>query len=292
MTELAKKSQLGSIIDLFSEHNVPVILLKGAAFTEVLYSSQAPRTSNDLDILIKNSDWSKAVSLIKSLMNYTEKSQPDVFGDLYELSFMPKEKVGSALDLHLALTNPVLFNINEEQLWEQSVEHPSFNNERVRMLSAEHALIHQAVHAYSDMDFSKYNLIDSHELIRVQQPDIKKTIEISKEWGANIALFTLLQNCNQIMESNIKIDNKSKNNSASYKKTDLLKQIKPNPIIYKIMGKLIKSRFSQPIGNTKPLRYRANQILGQYIFTGSVVRLLTLQWLFIKSKLIGTKKVN
>lgn len=272
VTELAKKQQLYKIIEILSADSIPLILLKGAAFSEVLYSSGAPRTSNDLDILIKKEHWHKAVSAIKTVMNYTEKAQPDVFGDLYELSFVPKGKMGAALDLHVSLIHPLLFNINEEQLWDNSVEHPSCNNKLVRMLSPEHALIHQALHAYKDMDFGKYNLIDSHAIISALKPDIEKTIAIAKNWGASIPLYVLMTNCSEIMCSNIN--------------SDFLKQVKPNFITRYSMGKLLASRFTQPRENRKPLRYRINQILGQFVFTGSVIRPLSLQWLFVKSLLI------
>ena len=275
VTELASKKQLNNIISALSEDNIPLILLKGAAFADVLYSSQAPRPSNDLDILIQKQHWHKAVSLIKTLMKYTEKAQPDVFGDLYELSFIPKGKIGAVVDLHASLIHPLLFNIDDAQLWGNSVEHPSFNNQLVRVLSPEHALIHQAVHAYKDMDFCKYNLVDSNEIINAQQADIKQTIVIAKQWGVSTALFILLKNCAEIMGTNIE----NKNNSES----DLLQQIKPNIIMYKIMVKLLKSRFTQPIANTKPLRYRVNQIIAQFVFSGSVLRPLALQWLYVKS---------
>ena len=73
--------------------------------------------------------------------------------------------------------------------------------------------------------------------------------------------------------------------TENYIDSDLLKQIAPSPVIYKVMVKLLKSRFTQPIANKKPLRYRVNQILGQFVFSGSVVRPLALQWLYVKSKL-------
>ncbi len=275
VTELAKKQQLTKIITILSEHKIPLILLKGAAFASVLYSVQAPRTSNDLDILIQKKYWKKAVLTIKTIMDYTEKAQPDVFGDLYELSFIPKSNVGAALDLHVSLIHPILFNISEEQLWSSSVEHPVFTSELVRILSPEHALIHQALHAYKDMNFGKYNLVDSHELIMAQAANIEKTIEIAKSWGATVPLFTLLKNCIEIMNSNI---NKS-----------LLKRISPNVITCQVVKKLLKSRFNQPIDNKKSLRYRQNQILGQFFFTASIVKPLALQWLFIRTLIRNDK---
>jgi hypothetical protein len=137
------------------------------------------------------------------------------------------------------------------------------------MLSPEHALIHQALHAYKDMDFSKYNLVDSHEIISVKKPDITNAIKIAKEWGASIPLFCLLKNCTELMGADI---NKS-----------VLARIKPNTISYYIMVQLIKSEFTQAMGSKKSFRYRVNQVIGQFIFSGSFIRPFKLQWLFIKT---------
>ena len=161
---------------------------------------------------------------------------------------------------------------------------PNFNNKLVRMLSPEHALIHQALHAYKDMDFSKYNLVDSHEIICTQKPDIQKTITIAKEWGANGALFVLLKNCIEIMGTELDSD------GDLLKQMPPLEKITPNPIIYKFMVKLLKSRFTQPIRNKKPLRYRVNQLLAQFVFSGSAVRSLALQWFYVKSRFAMANK--
>jgi hypothetical protein len=146
------------------------------------------------------------------------------------------------------------------------------------MLSPEHALIHQALHAYKDMDFSKYNLVDSHEIISVKKPDITKTIVIAKEWGATIPLFSLLKNCVEVMDTDIK--------------SSTLKQIKPNAISYYFMVKLVKSQFTQPTDYKKKFRYRINQILGQFVFSGSVIRPLALQWLYVRSLILSSNKAS
>lgn len=271
ITELARKKQLKDIVVTLAQHNIPIIVLKGAAFAGTLYSSDAPRTSNDLDILIQEQHWEQAVKTIKGLMNYTQKPQPDVFGDLYELSFLPNSAIGAALDLHSSLIHPLLFSINEQQLWQSSVVHPEFNNELVRILSAEHNLIHQAIHAYKDMNFAKYNLVDSVGIIRKQTPNLPKTIETAREWGAGTALFVLLKNCVDIMNADIH--------------EDLVEQVRPSLVIQRLLRRLLRSDFTQPLPTIKPLRYRLNQIVGQFVFTSSVKRPLSLQWLFVMSLL-------
>ena len=165
ITELGKKDQLNRVLKQFSSNNIAVILLKGSAFSGVLYTNESPRSSSDIDILVKEQDWEQAKNCLRSLMKQENKAIDGVFADLYEVTFKPTNNSGAVVDLHKALVNPILFNINEDDLWKNSVEHPSYNNNRVRMLMPEHALIHQALHAYKDMDFAKYNLVDSYEII-------------------------------------------------------------------------------------------------------------------------------
>jgi hypothetical protein len=271
VTELAKQQQLSIIVKALSTANIPIILLKGAAFANVLYSHEAPRTSNDLDILIKKQDWHQAISAIKTVMDYSEKSQPDVLGDLYEISFIPKSKVGAALDLHSELIHPYLFNIDEQALWQSSLVHPTLNNEQVRILSPEHALIHQALHAFTDMDFAKYNLLDSHEIISELKPNVAKTITIAKEWGACTPLYVLLTNCKKIMDSEIS--------------KDILNQAQPCIFTLLSVKKCLASPFAQHLGGRKLVRYRLIQITSQFIFTGSLLRPLRFQWLFLTTYL-------
>lgn len=276
VTELAKLQQLSQLIELLTTNNISVMLLKGVAFNHSLYSNDAPRTSTDIDILIKKSDWPQAVSLISNVMDYCEKDRPDILGDLYELSFKPKEKIGAALDLHSSLTYPKLFTINERGLWQASTMHPYFNNEKVRMLSPEHALAHQALHAYKDMNFCKYNLVDSHELISQQPINIDRALKIAKGWGTQVALHQLLKNCQQIMGSEIA--------------PEVIEQAKPSYIRELLTNKLLNSRFTQPFGNKKPVKYRMNQLLSQFVFTSSIARPLSFQWLFVKALIKKDKK--
>ena len=268
ITELAKAKQLKQILEILGTHNIPVILLKGVAFSKLLYTSGAPRTSNDIDLLVKKEHWQQAMAAIGTIMVYAQKIMPDVLGDGYEVSFKPLSKVGNALDLHMALTHPGLFNITEQALWQNSVAHPYFENPNVRTLSPEQSLIHQAIHAYTDMNFCKYNLVDSHEIINTLKPDIALTIKIAKDWGATVSVYYLLKNCVDIMGS--KIDAR------------LLHSIQPPRLRMYAADKLLASKFAQPTATSKPIRYRINQLLAHFVFSGSIKNASNFQWMFVK----------
>jgi hypothetical protein len=269
ITELAKAKQLKQILEVLSAQAIPVILLKGVAFNSLLYTSDAPRTSNDIDLLVKKEHWQQAVAAVKTIMDPLIKDNKEVFDDLYESSFVPKSQIGAALDLHMSLIHPGLFTIEQKALWRNSVVHPSFSDANVRMLSAEHALIHQAIHAFKDMNFCKYNLLDSHEIINSLKPDLTLTVKIAKAWGASVACYYLLQNCADIMGN--KVDEQ------------LLSNVQPSWFRQYMAGKLLASKFAQPTGTAKPMGYRLNQVLSQFVFTGSFLRTLKFQWLFLTS---------
>ena len=130
ITELAKTNQLNSIIQHFATQNIPMILLKGSAFSGVLYSKESPRISSDIDILVKTQHWQKAQQCLQSFMQPQAKIIDGVLGNLYEVTFKPSTKSGAFVDLHQSLVNPILFNIDENALWENSQQHPLFGQKK------------------------------------------------------------------------------------------------------------------------------------------------------------------
>jgi len=237
ISQLAKQQQLSVVVNELSiKHNIPVILLKSTAFNHKLYHKSYPRSSNDLDLLVQPKHWQQAKQILAKVMQYQAKAMPDVFGDAYEVSYIPKGKVGDSVDLHMALINPLLFPINQNYLWTNSTQHPVFNHENIKELSPECALVHQAIHAYSDMNFCKYNLVDSAEIINQLQPNMQLMVNLAKQWQASLPMYLLLKNINDVL--GITID-----------KT-VLKLIKPSPVKHKIATWLLNSEHNQP--KTKP----------------------------------------
>jgi hypothetical protein len=264
---LANRSQLVTLHRIFSENDIQFILLKGSAFNNYIYHTSTPRISNDIDILIMSSDWQKAEKLMNISMNYAEKSVQGTFADLYEVSYKPKEKVGFHLDMHKLLIHPYLFNIDEKHLWQTSIMHPEYNSKYIRILPPELNILHLALHAYKDMDFYTYNLIDCHRLISQQSIDWHKMIKIAESWGAKNVLYFLLCNCYRVLGTVIP--------------EDILIKCIPNIVVRKTASYLLCSKHRQPDQNKKTLLYRVNQILSQFIFTGSFIRPLKLQFAYL-----------
>ncbi len=267
VSQLAKQYQLDILIKEFNVHNVPIILLKSTAFNNTLYANEYPRLSNDIDILVQKKHWAKAQNIMANVMDYKAKIFPDVFGDAYEVSYTPKTKVGDNVDLHMALINPILFDIEENYLWETSSIHPIYENNNIRQLSAECCLLHQAIHAFSDMNFCKYNLVDTHEILTQRNPNIEHVINMAKKWGCEVPLYFLLNNYQNIIQDSI--DEK------------LIKSVKPSTIKNKIAIRLLNSRYTQPGMLKKSKRYRFNQLTSFFVFVGRVKNVFRMLKVFL-----------
>ena len=193
MHELLKKKQLHTILELLATHEIPVILLKGTAFSEWLYTSEVPRLSSDLDILVRQCDWLKTVNILSNTMDRVGKPVVGVFDDLYEISFKPTDQqIKVELDLHQHLTHPTLFDIDMAKIWDNCVEHPVIHSDLVRMMSPEDAIIHQALHSFKDAEYKTYNLIDTALLLR-QEISMQVLRRRAVAQKAHIALYILLE---------------------------------------------------------------------------------------------------
>ncbi|AGH45542.1 nucleotidyltransferase family protein [Paraglaciecola psychrophila] len=89
ISDLAKAKQLKQILEVLSAQAIPVILIKCAAFNSLLYKSDASRTSNDIDLMVKKKLALSAYSG-KTIINPLIKVKKEVFDDLYEFFFVPK----------------------------------------------------------------------------------------------------------------------------------------------------------------------------------------------------------
>lgn len=267
--KMALNKQLNEIVALFVANNIAIILLKGTAFCNDLYPAMTCRLSNDVDILVKKADWQRANALLSGLMNYSKKVMPGAFEDDYEVTFKPKLSVGAEVDLHRGLVHQKLFVINEQDLWQQSQQHAYYANDLVRVLSPEYALLHQAIHAYKDMNFCKYNLVDVHLIITKMQPDFNKLYRLAGAVGAKNVLYMLLHNTAQYIQPNVIHAD--------------LKPIQPSGITSKLATKLLRSKHRQPFKNQKTLRYRIHQVIAQFVFLDSLRLALAFQCSYLRT---------
>ncbi len=251
--EMVNHQWLQSHLRRFVENDIPVILLKAAAFSGSLYPESAPRLGVDLDLLVRRRDFDTACALIEREMDpvILSAARLATHDSLFERMFVQRNRPGPTVEIHRALTNPFLFAIDEDQLWSASQEHPTYRSAGVRRLSPEDTLLHLAVHAFRDLDFCTHNLLDAHEVFCQWQPDPGVLLACASQWGAKKVLFYLLENLRVAMETPI----------APW----LLKELAPSKASNGINQKILRSGLLAD-SSDKPFQYRLLQLISQITF--------------------------
>ena len=249
---LVHEQWLQIILERLAEKEISVILLKAAAFADNLYRPDNPRTGKDLDLLIAHKDFDTACAILEPIMQplVIDAHRPVTHATLFERVFRPKEGFGPTVELHRSLTNPDIFNIEEAALWQRSVPHPRYNDERIRILSPEDTLLHLAVHAFRDLDFCTHNLLDAHEVICQWKPDFTLLLKRANEWGARNALYCLLENCRAVMETPIP--------------PSFFIAARPSRALNKLIKQLLLSNHVRNT-NEKGVGYRLKQLIAQLV---------------------------
>ena len=134
--------QVESVLNLFNENNVPVIVLKGLVIRD-LYPRPELRTMCDADILVHKDDLDRVRELLISI-GYTETESSDV-----HLNFF---RGATHIEVHWIITKEHYFNEIpklEEEIWENAVEVNVGNSKALSMGNedlAMHLCLHMAAH--------------------------------------------------------------------------------------------------------------------------------------------------
>ncbi|GEM_PF-813826 len=251
--DLANRQWLLRNLEAFEKAHIPVILLKGAAFAGTLYPDNTPRLGIDLDLLVTGDCFDDACAILGRTMNpvLLSDKRSATHDTLFERVFTPRDGGIPTVELHRDLTNPSIFHINQQRLWEASRRHPVYNSESVRLLSPEDTLLHLAVHAFRDLDFCNHNILDAHEVWCQWHPDPESLTDRATQWGARKALFYLLATCQASMGTPVS--------------DTLLNSLKPSRICDGINRKILQS----PVPSTtdrNTLGYRLIQLMSQLTF--------------------------
>jgi len=272
MADMINQHWLKQALALFKEEKIPVILLKGAAFAGSLYPADTPRVGVDLDLLVTEDDFEPACALLNKIMDPILLSSERVatHDTMFERVFTSRKGMRTTIEVHRGLTNPSIFNIDEQSLWTASRKHPAYNSDFVRILSPEDTLLHLAVHAFRDLDFCTHNTLDAHEVWCQWNPDSERLVERAVQWGARKVLFYLLANCKAIMET-------------PFPET-LLDNLKPTFVINGINKKILQSSILGDVNHVS-FRHRLIQLTSQITFPDHIIRGLKFQIIYARTRM-------
>lgn len=177
---LSQQAFMRKLLPKITEKNIRLILLKSSAYNGYIYENSKPRGNSDIDILVHPKDRSTFEAILSQLANQHIPVKPKPFEGLYETTWISKVDKALFIDLHYNLTNPIMFNINPDELFKLSMKSPNFNDEHLRILSPEMNYAHCAIHIIGDGYLPHHSVLDAIMLL--------KKIKISKELLENITL--------------------------------------------------------------------------------------------------------
>jgi hypothetical protein len=204
-SDLVHQQLLQEVSRLLADRGIPIIALKNSAYGKFLYSSVYPRTSCDVDILVRPEDFSEAGRV---LADYAE-IVPDPLVPLenadllFERSFRFRGNVSGMVELHWALTPHLLFDINPHDLWEGSVSHCDPKMTGIRCLCPEHTLIHLAVHGFRDLEILSHSLLDTYEMIEQCTINWDTLCESAKNWRTQAVTYYWLHQAWHILDAKV-----------------------------------------------------------------------------------------
>ena len=264
-----KESFITQLAPKLEAHSIEIILLKGMAFNGTIYQGQAKRQTSDIDILVKEKDVKAAEAILSTEMRLYQPAVLYPFDNLYESTWIHKTKPNLFVDLHTGLIQPHLFPIDYEEVWSRAIPHPNYNSASIKLLSAEDNLAHLAIHVFKDCNFYHYNLIDLHEIICQQQPELESAFEIAKQWHATGALYYLLTIASKELNTPIN--------------TQTLEQHSPNWFKKQLAWLTMKKLNPIPAKEKSPI-HRLKQLMAQYFVTDKIGSALINQLEFIRKK--------
>jgi hypothetical protein len=149
---LVKFNELERVLKLFQDAEVPVIVLKGAALANTVYSSIGNRPMGDVDLFIHSKDRQRILAILET-NGYQIRPWPQHNFHPYNISVTSEidfiAEAGTVFDLHWNLISfewvGLMTKLDQDSLW-QSAQPLRVNEIQVLQLSPYDTLIHVCLH--------------------------------------------------------------------------------------------------------------------------------------------------
>jgi len=203
--------RLGKVLERFQETGVPVIILKGALYGDLIYPSPGLRYMSDMDLLVRNRDFRAAVRIMGETGWEARRSCDSdnlletIGGPDFEADWQMGEGVffnskGCVIDLHWHLAPYVwprrLFRVNLDAVWQEAVLLDTPDLPGAYGLSTVHTLAYMCLHlAQHGLQQLRW-LLDVDLFVRryCASPDWswKNFVTCAEEWRICSAVFHAL----------------------------------------------------------------------------------------------------
>lgn len=189
--------QVAELVREFSQHNIPVVLLKGAYLVDHVYENIALRSMADIDLLIPRESIPAAIEIARGAGFMPDRSFLDDADGVLHYHAPPVHRNDLVIELHWSLTRESnLSTINVEDLWARA-RGIDLNGIGALALCPEDLLAHLAVHAaYGHRFHNQLRSVYDIEVVLQKfgpQLDWQAFLERCRQWQAERGVYLALQ---------------------------------------------------------------------------------------------------
>lgn len=205
----SRAAELRTVLETLQRAGVEAMPVKGVALAELVYGESAPRTFDDLDIVVRPAklrDAREALAAIgyrgRPVPNFSEVAHR--FHDVQ--LFRPAEGAEQCLEVHWDLWPPARFASIIDDLWARS-RTAQVAGVSTRVLADEDTILHLAIHRTSSALRLRF-LCDVAELLRANGDalDWEALESRARSVGAGVALHMALSLAAQLLEAPVPAD--------------------------------------------------------------------------------------
>ncbi len=202
---LRQADVLKKLLNAWLPSEIKIILLKNAALMGVVYSGKYPRVAMDIDFLVQKKDFRKVCDILSAHCRpqIEEQGRPVTTRLRHERAFIVENETNLVVEPHYRLSMPGCFAISYEDIWDQSVPHPSYSRDSIRMMQPMDNLTYLVIHSFQHLDFEPHHLVDAYRLIRhfnIQGPEF---LRHAKKWHAGTAAMVLSEMLHEWFEMDL-----------------------------------------------------------------------------------------
>lgn len=207
--ELARHSELQSVLAKLAAAGIESILLKGTALAYGLYAEPVLRTRTDTDLLIDAANKTKAFALLRELGYRTPNAIKGEYVSSQQTFLKQQQGVTHAIDLHWRISNAQVFarQFPFAELWSNAEPVSALGASAFR-LSAPYALLHACLHRAVHIQRGEGDRLqwyyDMHLLVdRLDEHGWSQTMALAGAKGLRRICADALSACRQRLASAI-----------------------------------------------------------------------------------------
>ncbi|MCX7942914.1 MAG: nucleotidyltransferase family protein [Deltaproteobacteria bacterium] len=184
--DLCQRSWLEDFIKRLLPKDVVIVLIKGSANWGTIYPPSAPRLSSDIDILVRDSDFERIISIMNTLGERLIVDKNRLFTNhvAYEYSYRIN-KTPIAVEVHRRLSYPFVGKVDYQRLFGRSKTYPIYKDKRVRILSPQDRIINIFIHSLKHAHINVHEVVDAYRIIKKYSLDINDILNEAVKYGVS-----------------------------------------------------------------------------------------------------------